>query len=204
MFNRPVQRHDEAAREDEPCPCGPRFARGAVAGFALAGLTACDGSSFVPIPILPQEMTINPGSYVSVSYGTHSDRRGWSWAFGTGTSAAAAEREAQRRCSDLLGSTCDRALSGATNVCVAIAVSGEFSRAGLTSGATNVCVAIAVSECPARSCGSPAVGRTTKSTRQEAESVAIRLCEQTGGDGTCRIATSDDNEPGVLCVGTAR
>ena len=125
-------------------------------------------------------------SYVSVSYGDHEGSRpGWAWAFGSGTSAAAAERAAQTICSNELGRTCR-----------------------LThDGVTNLCLAIAVSECPAASCNSPSVSQASESTRQAAINRAIRGCESgapAAVRGTCKLATSENNQGGVECVGTAR
>ena len=133
-----------------------------------------------------QEPEPTASSYVSVSYGDYrGSRRGWAWSFGSGTSAAAAERAAQTKCSNELGRTCHTT----------------------HDGVTNLCLAIAISECPAASCNSPASSLASESTRQAAINRAIRGCEgRASGStrGTCKLATSDTNQGGVVCVGTAR
>ena len=107
------------------------------------------------------------------------------WAFDYGDSAAAAENAAGRRCGDLLGNWC-----------------GTWR-----TTFTNSCYAVAMSECVVEGCVRPAYGVAGGSSRNEASTAAIAMCESkassAGASGTCRVATSDQGEPGVVCVGDA-
>ena len=135
----------------------------------------------------------SPAEWGSLAFGiavddvwdAYASAEAWAWAFGSGDSAAAAERAADGKCESLLGGHC-----------------GEY----LDSFA-NACAAIAVSACPS-GCSWPAHGIGGGSSEREASREAIAECERgaSGRDvgGTCRVATSDQGEPGVVCVGDAR
>ncbi len=170
----------------------------AVAGIAIFMLAACLGGGggsgdSSPTPT-PTRMTVTPAPtptptptptrYGAYAYGIPSgERRGYVWAFrSSDNSAAEALTAAQNRCAQLLGSPC------------------ETSRSF-----TNSCAAIAVSECPVGSCRTPAIGAVSgSSSRREAETAAITLCERAASSrvaGTCRVDTGDDGEPGSYCAG---
>lgn len=128
-------------------------------------------------------------TYIAVAFGAEAaPSRGWAWGMRTGTSASAAESSALTSCRGFLpGSSC------------VIRLRGE----------TDVCQVVAVSECPSGSCRTPAAGFGQSATRSDAVSNAIRACEQAARNnneivGTCRIATSDQGNAAVSCVGTAQ
>ena len=168
--------------------------RKALATFAILGiatfmLAACLGNgNGDPQPRCPEgEVRRNnmcimptPTRYGGWAFGSTS-ADGYAWALRTGDSAAAAERDAQNRCTQALGSTCER--------------SGNFTQ----------CEAIAVSECTTADCVAPAIASASGSTEREASRAAIARCENAldPGDpdlGTCRVDTSRSGNPGVLCV----
>ena len=127
----------------------------------------------------------------ALAFGIDGTRNAWAWAFDYGDSKAAAETAAGDRCRGLLGRGCG-------------AYWDSFA---------NTCAAIAVSECPS-GCSRPAYGIASAPVRNTAATEAIASCERAarrhaaGGGvdvgGTCRVATSDQGEPGVVCVGDAR
>ena len=118
------------------------------------------------------------------------DASATAWAFDSGDSAEAAQFAADMRCHELL-----RGVSDGNGICATWQASFADS-----------CYAVAVSECPG-DCVRPAYGVSGGSSRNEASTAAIAQCESAArGDekGTCRVATSDQGEPGVVCVGSAR
>ena len=136
-------------------------------------------SSPAPAPAQEQYVSISFGQRISGS----SSRYGW--ASRTGTSASAAASNARTACENRLGSACQSTLPGHTG-----------------------CSAIAISACPA-GCLIPAAGIAGRATRQDAQAAAIGECRRrassAGQDGsTCRIATGDNSNPGVLCGSAAQ
>ncbi len=74
----------------------------------------------------------------------------------------------------------------------------------------NACAAIAVSDCN-EGCNRPSFALRGSNTSQEAEANAIRACQSLvagtanpAAFGQCRVATTDDGNAAVQCVGTAR
>ena len=136
-------------------------------------------SSPAPAPAQEQYVSISFGQRISGS----SSRYGW--ASRTGTSASAAASNARTACESRLGSACQSTLPGHTG-----------------------CSAIAIGACPA-GCLIPAAGIAGRATRQDAQAAAIGECRRrassAGQDGsTCRIATGDNSNPGVLCGSAAQ
>ena len=129
------------------------------------------------------------GAFALGFYGT-GEASATAWAFDHGDSAAEAQDAADMRCRELLGEVTD-----GYGLC----------RTWRTSFA-NSCYAVAVGEC-LEGCVRPAYGVAGGSSRNEASTAAIAMCENAassgGAAGTCRVATSDQGEPGVVCVGDA-
>ena len=185
-------------------PSFKRFARCAVAGLALAGLAACggggggNGSDDSEPPPCPQgqvrvdgqcraEISIRPQQYLSFSSGiiepSPDGPAKLAWAFGVGADASAAEEEAKTQCDRLLEDSCEAATDGETDTCAAVAISECDNNC--QRGVTGI-----------PRFGWVGTGGTLGLSRQDAETVAIRGCENSaGGDGSSCTPT-------VACVGT--
>ena len=128
------------------------------------------------------------GFALGTTYGGDTSAR--AWAFDFGDSAAEAEDAAGRRCGDLLGSSCRT----------------------WWASFTNSCYAVAVSEC-LEGCMRPAYGVAGGSSRNEASTAAIAVCESEaskwggrggGGGGGGGDLSRGDERPGRTGRGLRR
>ena len=167
---------------------GRTFTRCAKAGSA----TPTGQASTIPAkPASQQQQQAEPEpDYAAIAFGfqqTTPTTVKHAWASVEGhSSAIEARNTAQTECDRELGSRCQENTGGITDRCIALAVSekrsgGEFVIVSGVSAATS----------------------------QQAQENAIRACEEdlSSADpnkGTCRVDSSNANNPGVVCAGTAR